>query len=440
MMLAFNRKKASVTLKDFVPSEFLDNMARSGYEPVIHTFKKGLLDRIDIAPGPEVDHLLWENLSAKMLLGEVFFPEKGVCCYLKVTRQNGESDSIKTATDPSEDEIFSDPGSGKNPQSNELIFEAGEFVPMGDGEGTHLDALTAMVERSGNCTLSWMDVAPDAMKKIKGKSIETPSEKDIELSSILCDVRLESLMGLLKTKGSIVIEEYLNGVSDAEETEYFIDKLFELDFLTEEVVVYDDETQMPIIRAKDRAALTQLSEAGIKSPSGKPIEDLVVKRMAALNADNKYKMNPSWIAGLFLINTLFKLGLSNKDIQVLKADETGDLLFCLFDGVPALFYLTDEIPNESLTVACEDALDQMDEVEVILVSEQEVPDDFIESINVYKAVQNITTISDLNSMTSELAKIFNGIRRKVVQRTLSDINPVTSVNIAGLVMARLGNE
>ena len=436
MMLAFNRKKALVSLKNFVPTEFLDNLARSGYEPVIHSFKKSLLERIDLEPDSEVNHLLSENRNSGLLIGEVFFPEKGVCCYLKVTTQTVATDS----TGSSENEIFADPGSAEPPKSDDLTFELGEFVPMGDSEGAHLEAMTVMVEKSSNCTLAWADVSQSARKKIKGKAIETPSEKDIELSSILSDARLEKLLELLNTKGSIVIEEFLVDEKEAEEMEYFIDKLFELDILAEEIVVYDDETEMPIIRAKDRAALKQLSEAGIKSPSGKPVEDLFVKRMAVLNEDNKYKMHPSWIAKLFLINTLFKIGLTNKDVLLLKTDDSGDLVFCLFDGVPTLFFLTDVIPNESLSEACEDALDQLESAEVIIFSEQEVSDDFMSSVNVYKAVENITVLSNLDSMTSELATILNGIRQQVIQKTLSDINPLTSINIAGLVMKRLSRD
>lgn len=434
-MLAFSRKRALISIKDFSPADLLDDLGNGGFEPLIYSFKKSLLDKLDLKYSPDVAKLLGGQSDSRLILGDVFFPEKGVCCYVKATSSVKEVEVEEEVGD--EEDPFADPGDSTKKASKAIILEVGEFAPIGHGEGRVMEQLTGAVESSLGGGFMWEDVESESVAKIKGKSIDTPSERDIELAAILRDPRLAGLLDSLKEKEAIVVDELLNGGEDAEELEYFIDKLFEAEFLSEEIVIYDDESGQPIMRAKDRAALKQLAIAGIRSPSGKPIEDLVVKRMAVIAKDNGHKMSPTWAAGIFLTNNLFKVGLSNKDVQVMHEDKNEKLVYCDFDGLSILFMLSDNMPNDSLVEHGEKVIDQLGNVEVVIFSEQEIGQDFVDSVDVFKPVTGVTTITSLENMNSDLASLLGNMRTKVGKDVLTDINQLTSVDIAGLVFARL---
>jgi hypothetical protein len=438
MMLAFIRKKASVSIKGFSSTEFLDQVAESGYEPVIHSFKKNLVGRLGLTPNSQIEDLLLVKSDSGLRVGEIYFPSDGTCCYIKVRRT---SEFVEPASDDNkeEEDIFADPGTSA-PLENAYCFEVGELSPMGGEEGKQLDSLISVIEQNVNASMNWEEVGSKMKGKIKGAGIETPSEKDIELANILRDPRLTPLLDTLQSNEAIIIDEFLAQTAESEQIEYFLDKLFEAGFLVEEIILYDDETEQAIFRAKDRAALKQLKDAGIRSPSGKPIEDMLVKRMAALVPGQNAKLSPSWVAQIFLTNILFKIGMTNKDIKVIESSDDGALIYCAFDGVPILFFLTNSIPNERLTTAYENALDQLENVEVVAFSEMEITEDFINTLNLYTAVANVSTIKSLDNMTAELAGLLENIRRQLAQTTLKEINPLTRVDIAGLVVARMGDQ
>lgn len=434
-MLAFSRKTASVSVSEFNSVEFLDDLGRGGLEPVIHNFKKGILDKLGLAPDPSLDKFLGKPTGSNLLVGEVFFPEPGVCCYLKVTC-NTQTEGLSDISEPDEDDPFADPGAISNKLANGLTVELGEFSPMGGQEGEHLEKLCAAIEGYVDTDFDWKNVRAPG-QKVRGTSIVTPSERDIELAGILRDPRLTDLLSILKQKDSIVVDEFLENSEQAEELEYFIDKLFEAEFLAEEIVVYDDDTNLPIIRAKDRASLKQLALAGIKSPTGKPIEDLNAKRIAVLNKENAYKVNPSWVAQIFLANILFKVGQTNKDIQVLESVPQGSLVFSNFDGNAVLFYVADEVPNEELTDSCFNALNQLKEAHIVVFSEAEIGQEFMDAMTDHQSVTGVSFLPSLDTMNADMAQVLEQLRNSVASKVLEEINPMTGVDIAGLVMARL---
>lgn len=435
MMLALNRKTATAKIDNFVPADFLDDLAREGLDPVIHGYKKGLADRFGVEADSAIASFLSGPETSDLLVGDLFFPSAGVCCYLKIGRPALPDQA--DASIANDEDIFSDPGAPKSLKANEVVVEVGELAPMGGTEGAHLNVLSTAVENNLSGKLLWNDKIVPQIARLKGRSIETPSEQDIELAGIVCDERLTDLLVLLKEKDSIVIDEFLSQSADQEEVEYFIDKLLDAQFLTEEIVVYDSDTGQPIIRAQDRSAIEQLAKAGIKTPSGKPISSDDVKRLALISPDNRPKMKPSWVAKIFLANSLFKIGLTNKDITVLESDEGGILLYCTYDAVPIVFYLTDAAPEEMSTHVFKDTLEDLANARVVLFSQQEVPEEFALSLSTFPAVAEVITIDSLDNINARLAELLDAIRGKAAHDALAPINRQTMVDIAGLAMQRL---
>ncbi len=430
-MLSFTRKTASVPASEINTIEFLNDLDRGGFKPVIHKFKKGILDNLGLAPDPSLDKYLGSALATNLVLGEVFFPENGICCYIKIST-GAPVDSSQNKSKSGKNDPFADPG--KQDAEGNYHVELGELGPISSGEGTHLEKLCAATEGFIDAQFDWKDVVTEG-QVIKGASIPTPSERDIELASILRDPRLFELLENLKEKDSIEVDLFLENSEQPEELEYFIDKLFEAAFLSEEIVIYDDQTSRPIIRAKDRASLKQLAMAGIKSPTGKPIEDLDAKRIAVISEDQSFKVNPSWVAKIFLTNTLFKVGLSNKDIQVLEENNDGAIIFANFDGNSVIFYLADNIPSEELTTACFEALDQLNNAHLVIFSEKDIGTDFVDELNSHISVSGVSILSNMDNMNADMAGLLEQQRVSAVKSVLEEINSVTSVDIAGLVIS-----
>ena len=439
MMLAFNTSTATVKTKSFNPSEFLTDLAREGYDPVIFNFKKDLVIKLGLTSTEKVEKMLFGGRGPGLILGEVFFPDKGTCCFIKIS---GEMDELLKADQSSsdEDEIFADPGSESLSGKATLHIELGEVAPLGQSDGSNLQMLQAAVINNMVGDFTWSVAQKKIKSGLNGHSVQTPSEVDIELAGIICDERLKELIDTLRNKDSLVVDEYLATVSQPEEAEYFLDKMLDLGFVTEEIVVYDSDTGMPIMRAQDRSALEYLAKAGIRTPSGKPIGEEDVKRLVAVNAKSKHKISPSWVANLFLANALFKVGLTNKDILQLESSPGEYLLFCSFDGAPILFYMTDQSLDSLDDKHFKEALGNLENIRVVLYSNASIPEEFELSISTYPSVAGVSTISSLEEINAAMAELLGSIRVGSVTKAMAELNAFSAVDLAGMILQRLTDD
>ena len=85
----------------------------------------------------------------------------------------------------------------------------------------------------------------------------------------------------------------------------------------------------------------------------------------------------------------------------------------------------------------ESVIDDMKNVQVVLFSEEEIPDSILESLMQKENIAEVTQISNFDEMNTELAKLLEKLRYDVATATLTAINPMTAVDIAGLTVKRL---
>ena len=430
MMLAFSRKRAAISSDNFDTNAVLDELAKAGFQPLIRSLKNELLSRLGLTPDKETEEMLKGVITCDLLAGDVFFPNDSSCCYLKVEGEIGGEEVASNEVD-----VFSDPGMEEKCVSG-MFIEVGEISPITGNEGEKLedmiDAINAKVKK-----LKWEDVESTATTKLKGRSLATPQERDIELAGILRDERLQPVLAKLKSEKSLVADEYLSSIEDAEEIEYFIDKLLELDFLNEEVVIFDADTKQPIIRAQDRAAVEQLAKAGIRSMSGKPISDADIKRLVAVNHDKAHQMTDAWAAKIFLANSLLKVGLSNQDIHELEATDNGSLVYCLFDGLPLVFMLANNFKDNGLAEALKVNIEQLKEARVVVFCENGCPKQISDYLTNSKSVKELVEVTKLDELNAQLAMVFENMRNKAVADVLQEINLIVSFDIGGLVFKRI---
>jgi hypothetical protein len=437
MMLSITRKRASFSGTDFRLATFFDKVAEAGMDPVIHAYKKTLLARLNLTPGKELESLVYPEPEGELVAADLFFPADSVCCYLRISVVPGQ---ITAGAKPTDDP-FADPGEDDvKIDRSSLSIEVGELSPAGENGDSHLASLIAAIEPSLPSPVDWEDLAgPAPAEKLKGQTIQTPSEFDFELAGLLRDERLTPLLASLKAAETVVVDEFLEDLENREEMEYFVDKLLEIDFLSEEVVVYCTKTKQPTIRARDRSALEQLSAAGVKCMCGKPFDQEDVRRLTFVADEARYKMASSWVATIFLANTLLKVGLANKDILEIEAGESAKIYFTYFDGAPVMFLLGETIEPEAAQSAASEVLGARKDVQVVVFSENELPAEFSKYLDNDEAIGEVTRISNLDQMAGELAQLIESMRGNAAAEALDGMNLFTGIDITALAMKKLEN-
>lgn len=434
-MLAFTRKKASPVLESFDSAELLKDLSQEGFFPFLQTFKTELLDRLNLPYDPGYLKLLSNPNLSNTLLGEIFFPAEGVCCFVQITGNSGTGKKVKK-TDP--DDPFQDPGDElKHTEGSEISITVGELAPLGGSEGDNLQKLIGILGSSLGVDLKWESVKIASTANLSGHMVQTPSERDIELAALLQDTRLEDLFLGFEQNDAIAVEDFLKERNDKEELEYFIDKLLETEFLSEEIVVFCTKTGAPTIRAQDRSALDQLTKAGIKCMCGKALDAENVKRSVVLSDSSREKMKPSWVGEIFLANVLLKVGLSNSDIQRIDFEGNGTLYHSNFDGFPIFFFLANESADQIFVAALEDLVKEFSGVYLVVLSKDKIPTDTAKALVKNPSIKKVISIHEVDEINAKLADLLRDLRLLVASSALAELNSITGFDIGRLAVASL---
>jgi hypothetical protein len=326
MLLQLLQKTASAPLKQFKFPRLIDGLTKDGYAGVLQGLREGAAKSFGVTV---------EQASPPpgRTAGELFFPAENKVLYLKVRWGGEQPDS-----DP-----FADPG--KSRAVPIVSFEAGLIAPIGAVDPQELtsfcEAASAIVEVECNVeSLPWnpLGAAGGSLAEVGGKAVAPPAAPELELCAILRERKLEPFLAALQEKkGELILDQWLAGRDDVEEIEYFIDKLFEVDFFDEEIVVYSRQTNQPVLRAKDRAGLEALKNAGVRDVNGDELDVENVKRLLMLPKDKRPYLAKGWAARVGLIDLLFKLGLDKDQVREFDPVAGWSILAALYDGRPFMF-------------------------------------------------------------------------------------------------------
>jgi len=428
MLLNYIRKMAKAPANlDF--EALVDQAAEAGFNPIIRAFKRELANNLGLDMGGQHRNLFFPQLPGNVKSAEIFFPAPNIVLFMQYIKPSEKSQSGKGGGN----DVFKDPGreeiesTGKS-ESPKLIV--GEISPMDKDDSSQLDNLIANILPNAN----WKTLSNiNALKGFPGKSATTPSEKEIEFAGIFRDKKLDKLFDILRKGAEAVnLDEYLSSSQNPEGDEYFLDRMLEGDFFREEVMVYCRKTNQAIIRAKDRASLNALANAGIKCQCGGPLEKEDVKRLLIIPDAKKTMLKASWNSKIFLVNMLLKIGLTNSEVLVGDEISGGQVVCAILDDIPLLFFLADEEFDAADVAATLPIISNA--VVYVVGPEGKSAKELEETLAGHGKV---ILLSGVDSYNTDLLNNLEKLRESSIEKTLADFNTAFALDLGKLALAKV---
>ena len=434
------KKSCALTLVDFNWFNLAQELALEGYSGILYELKCELAEKF----GASIDQLsasvLYPETSG--ISGDMFFPDPDTTLYVKI---NELSKTEKTASE--ENGVFDDPGKADGSTIGDYEIEIGEISPIGAEEGEWMASLIGALDSyfmshgAEEADIKWefSDASAGAEAPFAGESVELPGKRDNELAQIFRDGKLDNFFREFdKEKDSMVLTDFLKNTENREETEYYIDKLFEHDFIQEQVVVYCKKTDMPTIRAKDRAALDALSSAGIVCSCGAPLKSEEIKRLVIMPAESRPLISKTWAAKTFLVNLLTKMGYPEDAIAKSAIDGDVELIYLPAEGNSLLFALAPEEFNEDTALKVWDLIEEAPNPKIILYGQGGVSEDAVAALNT-RAGQNaiLLSLTSLEDFSNKLLEALNTERIERIRQVFNDFRNILPVDVSSLAVKRL---
>ncbi|NLH49247.1 MAG: hypothetical protein GX444_11670 [Myxococcales bacterium] len=422
MLLQMVRKTASATIKNFDFIHLMEGLSKDGFVGMLNSVREKAASLFGV-PSSRV------TTAPDNVTGDIFFPDDKRLLYLKVflKRVVGESG------DP-----FADPGAVSYvPQ---IAFEVGAIAPIGMSAGTELDklcetiSLLMEVEYEAEAFTWNKPTGTDLdLDSLDGQHPVAPNAYELEMASVLREKKLEPFLKALQDKkGEIIVDQWLEERDDAEEIEYFIDKLLEADLFTEEIVVYSQHTGQPVLRAKDRAGLEALKAAGVRDVNGDELDMQNVRRLFILPKDKRVYLGKSWIGRVFALDLLLKMGIDIGDVYEFEAVNNITNFLAIFDGKPILFLLGGNAIEPKDFAGFAPLMKKLGGPLVVAVARKDIDIDAARAAG----ASSCLTLGSVEEFNSKLLEFLTENRKAVIAATMADFNNSFRLNVAEMSLSR----
>jgi len=435
------RKTCMLTIPNFSWLSLLQELAAEGHVGVIYAAKNDLVERFGL-DAEKVDPA--SLCMSKGFYGDLFLPDSQSTLYLKITGEKAQTEAPVT-----EESVWEDPGQTASGSEFSGTFELGEISPADMEGGEKLEGLIRAVDQYlkshqiKSKDLNWADVgqAPDQKPPFDSAPATAPDKHSLDLAGIFRDGKLgDFLENFDRESRSIVLETFLEKTPNREETEYYIDKLFEADFLNEEIVVFCRKTHAATIRAKDRAALDVLAEQGIRCSCGTPIQEEEIQRLLILPEKSFPFISGTWAAKTFLVNILMKMGHKATNIHLSENVGGLELAFVQSGGSSFFFALCPGLFDEKSSQALQDALGEKKEnLNVVVFGSKGVDQATADSLENEFGKDNFLVLESLDEFNTKLVDALNKGRLENILSVLGKFGELMSVDLASLALARIGD-
>ncbi|MCB9487927.1 MAG: hypothetical protein H6684_04270 [Deltaproteobacteria bacterium] len=439
------RRTCVVQVSNFSWSSLLEELSNSGHQGVIYGAKKEVLSRFGVDAGDVAPEVMFPG-GDSVSMGEMFLPAPDLTVYLKVQTRSAAAPPPEGADSSPEENVWDDPGqTNKSKAALELRLEVGQVGPLGV-EDAVLESLVGDINNAfkkqgvRDRKLKWdaRGVTEPVDPPFLGINPNKPDDRSMELANLLRDGKLDGFLSAFRSgKNSLVLDEFMSTIENREETEYYIDKLFELDFLGEEIVVFDRNTGQAAIRAKDRAALQALKDAGITMPNGEPIEEQRISRLITLPDQNREYVMGTWTIRTFLINMLIKIGYSTENIYVSDAGAKVDLLFAPGVTNHLLFVVANErFTDDTVKAMLGELIEMAEPVKVIAYSPMGFDVSALDLLQNDKNVAALVTLENLDEFNTKLLEELAADRREAIAAAFTDMSDQLRVDLGALAKMR----
>ncbi len=434
------RKSCKLTLVDFDWFTLVQELALEGYSGILYELKCELAEKF----GTSIDQLNASILYPEInrVMGDMFFPDPDTTLFIKVS----ELSKTEKAT-TNEKDVFDDPGKDDGSTIGDYNVEVGEISPLGAEEGEWMASLVGALDTyfishgAEDSDVRWLDEDLSAGSKppFQGDPVDTPDKRTSELAQIFRDGKLEKFFKQFDgDQDSVVWADYLQSADNREESEYYIDKLFEHEFLTEQVVVYCKKTNMPTIRAKDRAALDALSSAGIVCSCGAPLKTEEIKRLVLLPAENRPLVKNTWSARTFLISILTKMGYPQESIIRTMIDDDLELIYLPAEANSLIFALSGMKFTEEMALKVWDIVEEAPNPKIVLYGAGGVEDDAVAALGTRAGPNSlVASLENLDEFSAKLLDALNKERIDRIRHIFNDFQGAMSVDVSSLAVKRL---
>jgi hypothetical protein len=436
------RKSLLVTVQKFDWASFMNGLSGDGYTGLIYGVKNDLLERLGLRSDQIPSSALYPTKGS--FYGDLFIPDPETTVYLKVSGQRSSDESSIN-----EDNVWEDPGTSSGTNYLKLRFEAGEVSPISAGDGSKLALLIQAVNKQLLSTgvkekgLDWTETGGGAISTppFAASAAPRPDQHSLDLAAIFRDGKLQNFLERFAGEtNSIVLDDYLGSVPNREETEYYIDKLFEADFITEEIVVYCRKSGAPTIRAKDRAALDALSEQGISCSCGEPLQNETIRRLILLPAKSRPLASWTWAAKTFLINMLLKLGYQDKNIYLADNLKHSEIAYVASEGKGLVFVLAKDDFGEPVARELWASLGKKtDNLKIFAYSAKSFENAVMDKLNQRFGQESLLTIQSLEDFNTKLLDALNNERLGNILSTFNDFQNQLKIDIAKLALVKFEN-
>jgi hypothetical protein len=426
MLLQLMSKTTSASVKDFEFDKLLDRLTSEGFVGVLFSLREQAAKLLG-APFAAVT-----PRAADSSAGDLSFTADNRLHFIKCRWE--------AVADPAADP-FADPG--RLGLASKLTLEVGEIAPVGAADADGLarlcsDVATILEVEWNTPPLTWEDaVAPaEPLADLGGKAVEPPTPADLELAAILREKKLEPfLAAMLEKRHELILDQWLADRPDAQEVEYFIDKLFEADFFEEEIVVYSRQTNQPVIRAKDRAGLEALKAAGVRDVNGEDLDTENVRRLLILPKDKRAYLTKGWAARATLLDLLVKLGVRRDEVR--EFDPVGglQLLAAMYDGKPLLFVFGKKELDPKDFVSLSSTLKKLGGPTVVAVAKKDTDADAA----VAAGASECLALGGIEEYNTTLLDYLAGKRNQRIAAALAEFDDMLHINVSSMALGRFAS-
>jgi hypothetical protein len=422
MLLQLHRKTTSAAIDEFDFKKILDDLKNDGFPGALSS----LQEKAGVLFGVPRDLVSPQKIR---LMGDLFFVEPDKLLYLKCRRKGGET----TSADP-----FSDPGAF----DPEVSIECGIIAPVGsaiDELETFVTDVSTILEVEFNIdTIVWTEpgAGTESLGDL-GDAVVPPSQADRDLAAVLREPKLTQFLAALQTqKGELILDDWLAERDDADEVEYFIDKLTEADFFVEEVVVYSTETGKPIIRAKDRAGLETLKAAGVRDVNGEDLDLENVRRMLILPKDKRPTIQKSWVGRVALLDMLAKMGVAGDHIVEVDALDDDVVLAAVLDGAAYMFVLANDGVEPQTFADIAGTIKKLGKPTVVAVTDKDVDCDAAKAAGAAECL----VLGGVDEFSTKLLDQLATDRRAAIAEIVAEFDKMHLFNFSAMAMTRFTDD
>ena len=432
MRLAISRKWRAVSVDRAGGEKIVEAMAEAGFRPLLRSFKEKFFAEIGWRGEGEERERLFASMSVAeegFCGGDLFLGGEGEILFLKLI-DDGNLYRERLIGTPLE-RIGSFP---------DAFVEIGAIAAAGDGGSEAFERFADAVGRLLPEGSAW-ETPPAPALDLDTIEAHFPatSTHDLDIVTILDDRESQALLASLAEGEGVIVSRYAaeHGL-DKEDFRQMLDRMKAAKLVEQGCLILSRDTGQPLNRLRKREDIALLDQAGVRSPQGRLLSEEDVQDFLSITEHGReilagaYPMTPGIAA------TLERLGVAENEYHLNFDLSHDDVSFvAIFDGCRIVIQLSATPVSREFAERFAERLIGCEADRAVLVSKVPVPEEvksYLEHVALRAPVRYIESSEEIDD---GLEALFEGIRQETAEALLEEFTPLTTMNIAPLLLATL---